>query len=414
MSRGTAGPDPGWVSSGRWIGALGVAIVVLVVIALSRGNTPYTPYAAAADQHGATDVAGTPVTVGVSDCGAGWDGGAAGVLTFALWNPAEATEDVFLQSVDTHRIYLDVEGIGLDATRSATVALAAGSYRFVCGSTEAGTVAGPTVQVTGAYDGALTPGTLPVTAADLTTPVLSYQRWVGSRLPVLQRQVARLASDLRDGDVAAAKRDWLTAHRTYGTLGAAYGAFGDDNDAIDGLTRPGVAAVSDPRLAGFHKIEALLWHGRPAAAALPVARRLVPAVAALRRDFGTKLFMAPIDIGLRAHEILEDALQVTLQGRDDAGSHTALATVDANVTGTRHALSALRGLLRPRDPDLAATDAWLDRLQRLVRSQRHGAAWTPLSGLSRSVRERLDADLDQTLELLSEVAVITDPVKQMP
>ena len=48
------------------------------------------------------------------------------------------------------------------------------------------------------------------------------------------------------------------------------------------------------------------------------------------------------------------------------------AALDAEVTGTRAVLAFLRPLLQPRDPDLAATDAWLHRLKADVDRYRRG------------------------------------------
>ncbi len=55
-----------------------------------------------------------------------------------------------------------------------------------------------------------------------------------------------------------------------------------------------------------------------------------------------------IDLGLRTHEILENALQFQLTGHDDYGSGTTLATTLANVDGTRELLSLLRPSLTGR------------------------------------------------------------------
>ncbi len=49
-----------------------------------------------------------------------------------------------------------------------------------------------------------------------------------------------------EGDLTAAKTAWLTAHLTYETLGAAYGAFGDLDTAINGSPAPGHTARTDP------------------------------------------------------------------------------------------------------------------------------------------------------------------------
>ncbi len=406
-------------TSGRWLPLILICVAALVAagpiaraghLRVHRAPAPHgarRTTVAAAD----TDV---PVRVGPSSCGTGWDGGGAGPVAFTLTNDGPTTVDVYVEDVDSGKIFLDAETLGPGATRQARVSLGSGSYRFVCAGTEVGSVAGATVDVTGAYDGSLTPGVLPVTNADLVTPVLSYQHWVKSQLPVLHRRARRLTDDLAHGQLPAARHDWLVAHATYETLGAAYDAFGAFDAAINGQPTSGIPPPTDRNLEGFHKIEALLWHGYPADRILPYAERLGPAITRLQKHFGTDLVMAPIDIGLRAHEILENALQIEARGAADAGSHTELATIDANVTGTRQALKPLLPLLRHRDPRLAELQRWLDRLQRTVRSHLVHGHWTPIDRLSRIARMRLDADLSQSVELLSDVAVICDPVLPMP
>ena len=74
----------------------------------------------------------------------------------------------------------------------------------------------------------------------------------------------------------------------------------------------------------------------------------------------------------------------------------------------RVALDLLRPLLRSRDPRLGALDAALARLGRTL------AVLADPFRLPRARREMLDARLDDAVELLADVAVITDPVLPMP
>jgi iron uptake system component EfeO len=248
-----------------------------------------------------------------------------------------------------------------------------------------------------------------VTRNELIPVLKAYERWVTGRLPVLAAQVRQLRTDIDSGDRAAAQRSWLAAHLTYETMGAAYGAFGDFDTRINGTPAPGRHAKDDRDLEGFHRIEALLWSSGPTEAAAMPATRLVSAVDGLQAAFD-QARIDPTDIGLRAHEIVENAIQFELTGRTDAGSHTNLATVDANLSGSREALAPLRGLLRSRYPRLAATERAIDQAQDVVRSHRRAdGSWTPLSELSRSDRELLDARVDAAVELLAPVAVLTDP-----
>jgi iron uptake system component EfeO len=216
-----------------------------------------------------------------------------------------------------------------------------------------------------------------------------------------------LAAAVDRGDLAAARAAWLPAHLAYERLGAAYGTFGDADGAINGTDAGLPDGVEDPDFTGFHRLEYGLWHGRSAARLRPVAHGLTKDVGKLRADWKQQR-MDPLDLGLRAHEILENTLQFELTGRTDFGSGTNLATARANLDGTRTALKHLRPLLKTRYPGLAGLDRRLDRLQRLLDSHRHGDRWTPLKSLSRTDRERLDARTGDLVERLADVAALCD------
>lgn len=406
------GSSGGWITSGRWLGALAVVAIALTVIALNRPNTPFQAQSTASGPHADPTVAGIPVEMTYGDCGTGWTGGPAGRTTFALWNSSGGGMEVYLENAATKQVYLDVEALGNNVTRSASVTLGPGSYRFYCVPDDTAPSLGATVQVTGSTSLPVTPGLVPITSNDLRPLLDKYQSWVASQLPVLVSQVQTLDTDIEFGDVVKARADWLIAHHTYQTLGGAYDAFGSYGDAIDGLPATLTTARKDPHLHGFHKIEGLLWpvgHSAPASTIAPYAGGLVKATEALQKAFGHGLRMSPIDLGLRAHEILEDAILHTLTGQDDDGSHAGLQTIDANITGTYQALDALAPVLKTTDPAWTETQHWLARSRTLVQSYDHDGSWTSLQSLTRAQREELNATLTETVELLSRVAVMTDP-----
>lgn len=351
----------------------------------------------------------TRVTAGPDNCGDGWTKPSAGIQRFSVKNTSIAGIEVYLQNVVSKVVYFDIEGFGSGATRSARAVLGNGRYRFVCLPADGNAAFGSTVTISGA--GAIanrTPGVVPVTRNDLIPAAKAYGDWIVSRLPSLVADAQLLNADVTAGNLGAAKRDWLTAHTEYETLGAAYGAFGGVDNQINGMPASGRAAIDDPDLTGFHKIEALLFGGAPAATITPYTAGLVDAVTRLQNTFPDAR-IDPLDIGLRAHEILENALQFELTGRTDAGSGTTLATIDANITGTVQALAPLRGILATRYPEIAQTDAWIARSRKLVESFRGPAGtWTPLDELTRADREKLNAAISQTVEELAPIAAICD------
>lgn len=336
-----------------------------------------------------------------------WLGGPAGSYDFTLVNNEGAGMEVYLQDVNTEQIYLEVEHFGRGATRTVTASIPAGSYRWVCITDYTIKFSHP-VTVTGDPLPYNVYGITPLTGHDLRIPINNYVAWLSSQLPALTEQVTQLQRDLHAGDAAEAKRDWLTARLTYETLGGAYRAYGDTGDAINADPPRGVDPA-DADFQGFRKIEAMLWRDRPVATIAPYGDALVDAVSGLADLLAMPNAIAPIDIGRRAHEILEDTLQKDLNGIGDAGSHTELATVDANITGTWRVITPLLPILQRQDPYLDETEAQLRSTQQLVRSYHHEDGWVPLTALSTLQRARLNAAVQQCVELLSHVGMIVDP-----
>ena len=99
-----------------------------------------------------------------------------------------------------------------------------------------------------------------------------------------------------------------------------------------------------------------------------------------------------LDIGLRAHEILENALEFQLTGHDDYGSGTTLATTLANIAGTRELLALLHPLLAPRYAGLPDVYTGLALLQSLLEKERRpNGRWVPVSALPVLPRQAIDA-----------------------
>ncbi|MEU6553432.1 EfeM/EfeO family lipoprotein [Streptomyces sp. NPDC046915] len=382
------------------VGALAAATAVTAGV-LSVGGSGGSGHRAAAD-----GLRHTTVQIAATGCGRGWTHPEPGRQVFELHNTSGAAAEVYLTDPATSAVYGEVEGLAPGTVRPLRVTLGDGSYAFRCLPDDADAVTGPTVRVTG---GSVKsgPAAVPVSQQDLIPPTLAYQKWIQARTVELAKRTDALRDAVRRGDLAAARAAWLPAHLVYERMGAAYGTFGDADAEIDGTTGGLSGGVHDPDFAGFHRLEYGLWHGESAAGLRGPADRLAKAVHALRDGWPGQR-MDPADVGLRAHEILENTVQFELTGRTDYGSGSNLATARANLDGTRVLLGYLRPLLRTRDTGLTALDSWLDRTQHTLDSFRRGGTWTPLSELTRGQRERADADLGELVERLADVATLTD------
>jgi len=350
---------------------------------------------------------GTPeaLSFNSASCGGSWSVAKPGWHTFKLYNADNVGGEVDLIDPRTSGIYAEVAQFGPGTTRTMSLDVGSGRYAFRCLFEDTDPTTGAAVTVAGNARGDT--ATVPVTFNDLVGPAKEYQNYVVAGLKTLVGQTEALDSDVGRGNLSAARRDWLTAHLTYETLGAAYDAFGNFDDEIDG--RADALGVSNPQWTGFYRIEYGLWHGQSAGELAPYASRLAANVRSLLAAWPT-MEIPLIDIGLRTHEILENALEFQLTGHDDYGSGTTLATSLANITGTRELLTVLHPLLVSRYPGLAAVYSGLDRLQSLLEAEHQpDGTWVSVSNLPVSARQAIDAACGQVLEELAPIASITEP-----
>jgi iron uptake system component EfeO len=340
-----------------------------------------------------------------ASCGGAWKLAKPGWHTFELYNANDVSAEIDLIDPKTSGIYAEVEQLGPGTTQTMSLDVGSGSYAFRCLFEDTGPMTGSAVTVPGHVKGFA--ATVPVTYNDLVGPAKEYQAYVEAGLKTLVGQTETLDSDVQRGNLAAARRDWLPAHLTYETLGAAYDAFGNFDDEIDG--RADALGVNNPQWTGFYRLEYGLWHGQSASELTPYANELAADVRSLLATWPTTEIPL-IDVGLRTHEILENALEFQLTGHDDYGSGTTLATTLANIQGTRELLSLLHPLLATRYPGLPAVYTGLDRLQALLEAEHQpDGTWVPVSQLPDSARQAIDAACGQVLEELAPIASIAEP-----
>jgi iron uptake system component EfeO len=339
-------------------------------------------------------------------CGTGWSHPEPGWQTLQIYNGSGTGAEADLINPATGAIYAEVEALGPGTTRPMHLDVGSGNYALRCVIADNSALTGPVIHVGGHVRG--TPGIEPVTDNDLLLPARQYHAYVTAGLKTLVTQANALAASIKAGNLAAARKAWLPAHLTYERLGAAYGTFGNYDQEIDGRPDGLAQGVSDPAFTGFYRVEYGLWHGQSAKALTGPASQLAADVSALNKAW-PPMEVALLDIGLRTHEILENALQFQLTGHDDYGSGTTLATIEANAAGTLELLSLLHPLLLPRYQALPAVYTWLNRLQSLLSAQHRNGTWTPVSQLTTATREQIDAAASQALEELAPIAVITEP-----
>jgi iron uptake system component EfeO len=381
----------GAVLTGRAVLAA-VAVLATALTACGSGGSP------GAQTPNVIDVSG-------SQCGGAWSLSGPGWHTIQISNQGTGGAEIDLVDPANGAVYAEIENTGPGTVNPITIDFGSGKYALLCLFADASPVQGATVTVAGHAAG--TPAVLPVTYNDLIPPAKAYQAETEAALKVLAPETATLAAAVRAGNLAAARRDWLTAHLQYESLGDAYDAFGNFEEEIDG--RADATGVTSPKWTGFYRLEYGLWHGQSLASLVPVADTLDSDVGQLVVWWQTQ--QVPLaDLGRRAHEVIENALEFQLTGHDDYGSGTTLASTLAAITASRVLLALLHPLLAPRYPGLPAVYAGLDQLQALLEKEHlRSGWWVPVSALPDSARQAIDAACGQLLQELAPVASIAEP-----
>jgi len=392
----TAGPDRWERLAGRRPWA--VAGVLVAVPALAAGATIAALPAAAT-------TAGMAMTVTKTGCAPEWTSGTTGTHTFTVTNNSGLAGEVNLDNA-AGAVVGEIETIGPGTSAALTATLGTGTYQFTCVMGSQAATVSQAVQVTGATASTQAPVAVkPVTAGDLTPANDRYQRYAAAQLTDLAAQVTTIQSDLRRGDIATARQDWLAAQLDWERVGASYDSFGDLGLAVDGLPDGYPSGVNDKDFTGLHRLEYGLWHGQSAAELEQVTAVLATNVATVRKNLASDdLAGDPTNLPIRAHEILEDALRDHLSGMDDQGGGAAFAQTYADVQVTRAILGYLAPLIDARQPGLVTTlTTELDTLDQALLATQANGAWTSLGAAPQSAREHVDAAIGAELESAASV-----------
>jgi high-affinity iron transporter len=390
------------VAGGRpWLVA-GVLIAVPAVAACATIATLPRPAASASGS----------VTVSRTGCAPEWTSAAPGTQTITVTNHSGLAGEVNLDDA-SGAVIGELETIGPGTSAPLTATLAAGTYTFKCtmGSLAATESQPVTVSASAsAGSGVTVPVTVPVavkpvTVAELAGPNKLYQAYAAVQLTNLAAATAAIEADLRHGDLAKARRDWLAAQLDWERVGASYNSFGDLGVAVDGLPDGLPGGVSDKGFTGLHRIEYGLWHGQPASELLPVAVALDKDVATVRKNLTSDdLVGDPTQLPLRAHEIIEDALRDHLSADDDEGAGAGFAMTYADAQVDKAVLGYLSGLIGQREPSLVATaNSERAALDAALLATKANGQWQPLTTVGLDKRQRVDAAMGALLETLAAV-----------
>ncbi len=343
--------------------------------------------------------AGGPIKVSASDtaCEVSATTAGAGNLTFEITNKGTKVTEFYLYA-EGDRIMGEVENIAPGLNRRLIVEVAdAGKYQTACKPGMAGDGIRGDFTVTG---GVAKQNDANAQKAQATK---SYAGYIANNTGALQDETAKFADLVKTGKVDEAKAAYARTRVYYERIEPVAEKFGDLDPAIDIREAD---LQPNQKFTGFHRLEKDLFKTGLQPDSGQIADKLVTDV----KDLVTKtktLELSALDLANGAKELLDEVATGKITGEEEAFSHTDLWDFQANVDGSKGAITALRPILQAKDPALVSTlDKEFANVQALLDKQRAGDGFKLYNELSQDQVKEFASAVDALSEPLSKVAEV--------
>jgi iron uptake system component EfeO len=338
---------------------------------------------------------GGPIAVKATDtgCDVAQNAVPAGTHVFAITNSGAKVTEFYVYGPGD-RVMGEVENITPGLSRELRVELPAGSYQTACKPGMIGDGIRKQLTVTGSSS-ALTEDAL---LAQATT---SYTRYITAQTEALVQKTGDFVSAVKAGDVAKSKALYPVARTYFERIEPVAEIFGDLDPKIDGRED---GATAELPFTGYHRLEKDLWVTGDISKSGPIADQLLADVKQLVAKAQAEK-LSPLQLANGAKELLDEVASSKITGEEERYSHTDLWDFNANVDGSKAAVSALRPALEKRDPDLVKQiDAGFERVQTELGQYRAGDGWKLQTDLTESQLKGLSDAINALAEPISKIA----------
>ncbi len=366
-----------------------------IVAAAAAGVLAGGLAACTADKTDAPAAAGGPIVVkaGDSSCEVSRKRIDAGTSVFTVTNTGQKITEFYIYAAGD-RVVGEVENIAPGLSRDLHVELPAGTYQTACKPGMIGKGIRDMLTVNGS--------TAPLTAdAALAGATENYSRWVRSQTEALLVKTEEFVTAVKGGDVAKAKELYPVARSYWERIEPVAEIFGDLDPRIDG--REDVIAEG-MEFTGFHRIEKDLWETGDISKDGPFADRLLADVKEVVAKANAEK-LSPLDLANGAKELLDEVATGKITGEEERYSHTDLWDFNANLEGSKAAVSALRPALEQRAPELLAQlDPALANAEAALAKVRVGGGYKLHTQLTDTDKKGLSDAINALAEPVSKVA----------
>ncbi|WP_086845193.1 iron uptake system protein EfeO [Amycolatopsis kentuckyensis] len=367
-------------------------------LALLAGATTLVALAAC-DSKSQPAAAGGPIKVSASDtaCEVSATTADAGNLTFEITNKGTKVTEFYLYA-EGDRIMGEVENIAPGLNRRLIVEVAdAGKYQTACKPGMAGNGIRGDFTVTGGV------AKQNDTNAQKAQATKSYADYIANNTSALQDETVKFADLVKAGKVDEAKAAYARTRVYYERIEPVAEKFGDLDPAIDVREAD---LEPNQQFTGFHRLEKDLFKTGLQPDSAQIADKLVTDVKDLVAKTKT-LELSALDLANGAKGLLDEVATGKITGEEEAFSHTDLWDFQANVDGSKGAITSLRPILQAKDPALVSTlDKEFANVQGLLDKQRAGDGFKLYTELSQDQVKEFASAVDALSEPLSKVAEV--------
>ena len=270
----------------------------------------------------------------------------AGRITFEIYNASNRTLE--WEILDGVMVVEERENITPGLRSTLTARLKPGKYQITCGllSNPRGSLT-----VTASAESEAERERPPVKA--FVGPLSEYRVYLVMQTSSLAKEVAALTEAVRNGDIEAARKQYVAARLPYRRLDMVTSRFADLKNVIDPIADYLAERESDPAFTGFHRIEYGLFARNTLNGLLPAAEKLEADIAMLNARIRA-LRLSPEDFG----EGIERQARFLAEGQIHKGENryaqNDLAEFAASLEGMEKATNLFMPLLDGADPSAAA------------------------------------------------------------
>ncbi|PIT15552.1 EfeM/EfeO family lipoprotein [Snodgrassella alvi] len=233
---------------------------------------------------------------------------------------------------------------------------------------------------------------------DIPTPekyhsaIQAYQQQVVQQLKNTQQYLEAIVNASRNGQLLPAQQNYIRAHQSYEQVRVIVKLFGNADQNINSRADYYLQGINDPGFSGFHRLEYELFVRKDLQQAQAEASNLQYGIIDLqKRVAADELDIAKVVQA--ASDFLEMILQTKLAGKENQYSHSDLADIHANVTGSAQIVQQLTDFI-PAEQRVALDSGYQQIFAVLRRYQLPQNQFQNFNQLSQ-------ADHDQLYSLLS-------------